>query len=258
MAIVSVIVPVHKPNPEWLNFALESVRSQTYPVELVVVEDTESKGAWDARNRGLERATGDYIAFCDADDYMEPYAIERMVAAMDGVDMVVGSFRKFGEWEQTVSHPQATWDMGEVARYVIENLWHPMNNQLLSGCWAKLYRRHFVDRFPALTTAEDMAFNFDYLARTCSYVRVVEDVVYNNRKHSASLSTTFDERDKGGLFRVLEALRYVRRFLVDYNDEAIIDSAIDHSKAYHAMLYYMRICNQTKLPMREVLMKLYA
>ena len=253
----SVIVPIYKPNPEWLEACLHSIRSQTYPVELVTVEDTEGKGAWHARNLGLEKATGDYIAFCDADDYLEPFAIERMVEAIDGdVDMVVGSFRKFGEWEQTVSHPTVTWGLEKVADYVMWNLRHPMHNQLLSGCWAKMYRKSLVRLFPRLTTAEDTAFNFDYLSRCC-YVRVLEDVVYNNRKHSDSLSTAFDEKDKWGLFRVMEALMHVRNFLTEFYSEDVIDQAIDNSKVYHAMLYYMRICNQTKLPMREVLMKLY-
>lgn len=248
----SVIVPVYNAE-KWIDQALASIPED---VELIVIDDAQGTGAAAARNRGLELAKGEFVAFCDADDYLEPGAIACMVNAMDGVDMVVGSFRKFGEFEATVTYPTTKWNMAEVGRYAITNLLQPRHNQMLSGCWAKLYKRELVGRFPALTTAEDMAFNFDYLTR-CKSVRFVSDIVYNNRKHAGSLSTTFDERDKPGLFGFLQALRYVKRFLAEFYDDGFIEDAIDNSKVYHSMLYFSRICQQTGWPMREALMRLY-
>jgi glycosyltransferase involved in cell wall biosynthesis len=253
---VSVIVPVYQAD-EWIDECRQSIAAQTYKdLELIVIDDRQGSGAWAARNKGLRKATGEYVTFCDADDYMAPDAIEKMVAAMDGVDMVCGSFRKFGTFEETVTHPSVLMRDEDVADYVMGNLKSPRHNQMLSGCWAKLYQMDKIVEFPPLTTAEDMAFNFAYLLR-CDRVRFMSDVVYNNRKRAGSLSTTFKEDDKPGLFGFLQALEYVRRFLNVYCEKAEITEAIDNSKVYHSMLYFTRICQQTGWTMREALMRLY-
>ena len=253
---VSLIVPIYKAEP-WIDECMASIHSQTYKdVELILVDDSQASGPAAARNRGLDKATGEFIAFCDADDYMEPDALKRMVDAIHGAEMVAGSFRKVGAFEMTVQHDNAEMTPKRLAHYVMGNLLNPRINQMLSGCWAKLYRRSLIWRFPELTTAEDMAFNFGYLPR-CSKVRFISNIVYNNRKHNGSLTTTFDENNRIGLFGFLEGLSHVERYLGRFYAEDEITRAIDNSKAYHSMLYFMRICAQTGEPMNEVFKRLY-
>lgn len=90
--LVSVIVPVFD-GERYLGEALESVFEQDHrPIEVIVIDDgstdrsAEIAGGFDevllvrqanlgpaaARNAGLDRATGDFIAFLDADDRMAP------------------------------------------------------------------------------------------------------------------------------------------------------------------------------------------
>jgi glycosyltransferase involved in cell wall biosynthesis len=45
-------------------------------------------GPGSARNWGIERAQGKWIAFLDADDYWEPFKLERQLAFSDGVGLV--------------------------------------------------------------------------------------------------------------------------------------------------------------------------
>lgn len=252
---VNLIVPVYKAEP-WIEQCMESIRAQTYKdIELIVIDDAEGTGAAAARNRGLDKATGEFIAFCDADDYLEPAAIEAMVKAMEGVGMVAGSFRKVGLFSETVQH-NAEMNLSEVAAYTMSNMLNPRSNQMLCGCCAKLFRRSLVDRFPLITTAEDMAFNFDYLTR-CRLVRFIPDIVYNARKRKGSVTTTFDESNKSGLFGFLEGLKYVERFLKPFFSEQEIRDATDNSKVYHSALYFMRICADTGLPMNDAFKKLY-
>lgn len=254
---VSLIVPVYRAE-DWINECMASIRAQTYKdVELIVIDDPQGSGAGAARNRGLEKATGEYVAFCDADDYLAHDALEKMVAAIDGVDMVCGSFRKFGEFSSIVSHQTMRLSIDQLADYAMRNLMQPMQYQMMSGCWAKLYRRDMVSPFPEITTAEDMAFNYRYLMN-CNSVAFLGDIVYHNRKRQGSLSTTFDARNRTGLFGYLEALKYVARFLEAFYLKDEIERAVDSSKVYHSMLYFLRICQQEGGEPREVLKRLYA
>lgn len=256
MPTVSVIVPVYQAD-EYIDECLASIKAQDYKdYELIVVDDPQGSGAAVARNRGLARAKGKYVMFVDADDYLAPGAIGKIINAIHGVDMVCGSFRKFGDFDAVVRGSDRSMEMAELAGYVMDNLAHPMNYQMLSGCWAKLYRMDMVSTFPHLATAEDMAFNYTYLRR-CDSVRFLSDIVYHNRKHKGSLTTTFDPTNRDGLFCFLEGLKRVKAFLLKHYSTDEVEKAIDNSKVYHSMLYYMRICEQEGGSMRYVLKRLY-
>lgn len=114
--IVSVIVPVYKVE-QYLDKCVESLTAQTYrALEIILVDDQSPDGCprmcdeWaqrdsrirvihkrhegvgKARNTGMESATGAYLAFVDADDYLPEDAIEVLVKRLisDGSDMAIG------------------------------------------------------------------------------------------------------------------------------------------------------------------------
>lgn len=258
---VSVIVPVSRNAEPWLDQALDSIAAQTYPeVESIVVSDHNGSGVSATRNRGLKLASGEYVAFCDADDYLEPDAIERLVGAIGESDIAVGGFRKFGNFEMVVNDRAGELTMSEVAAYAMENLRNPRGHQMLSGCWAKLFKREFIHGWTkfdeTLTTAEDMAFVFEYLVR-CNSAVFLPQVVYHNRKRDHSITSTFDAENVPGLFGFLGGLRRVGAFLRGFYTPQKVDEAIDNSRVYHSCLYFMRICAHTGKPMREAFMELY-
>ena len=85
MARVSVIIPAWGDTP-MLKRARESVLSQTYgDIELVVAAPFEGgpQTLPAARQAGLRQATGEWVTFCDADDWIEPNAVAEMLAAAE-------------------------------------------------------------------------------------------------------------------------------------------------------------------------------
>lgn len=105
MPRVSVIVPAHNAAP-FIEQALESVRRQTYrDWEIVVVDDGSRDGTWEllksagagvrcfrrecaggpavARNLALHEASGQFVAFLDADDLLLPCYLESQLACYE-------------------------------------------------------------------------------------------------------------------------------------------------------------------------------
>ncbi|HEU5213588.1 MAG TPA: glycosyltransferase [Gaiellaceae bacterium] len=101
---VSVVTPAFDAG-QTIGATVASVLGQTYrDLELVVVDDgstdgtaaiveahggpvrvvrQENRGVAAARNRGIEAAAGELIAFCDADDFLLPQHVERLVRVWD-------------------------------------------------------------------------------------------------------------------------------------------------------------------------------
>jgi len=116
---VSVLVPVFN-SAAYLGEAIEGVLGQTRPPdEVVVVDDGSTDGSADvakafgphllvivrprrgvgaARNAGLEAATGNLIAMCDADDVWGPTKLERQLQLLDSDDAIGVVFTHFHEF----------------------------------------------------------------------------------------------------------------------------------------------------------------
>lgn len=105
---VSVVIP-HFEAEEYLEEAIQSVLDQNHPqLEILLVDSSDSElaknyaekhdnivyeyqrpnGVSAARNRGIEMASGEYIAFLDADDYWLPKKLEKTVPALSEADVV--------------------------------------------------------------------------------------------------------------------------------------------------------------------------
>lgn len=96
---VSVIIPTIPPRRQMLRRATQSVMAQTRSVdEYCIAVDTQKEGAWVTRQRALDMARGEWVAFLDDDDEWKPQHIERMLAhALEtGADFVYSWFDVIG------------------------------------------------------------------------------------------------------------------------------------------------------------------
>lgn len=181
--LISVIVPVYKVE-RYLPKCVESILNQTYRnLEVILVDDgspdgcgaicdgfaeqdsrvrvihKKNGGLSDARNAGLEIAQGEFIAFADSDDWLEPEAYEALLGLSQkyNAKMVCGG--RFDE-----DDAQGTCTVGlcpekeefvegkELVRRIFR--W----DHLDSAAWDKLYARELFQeiRYPVGRIVEDV------------------------------------------------------------------------------------------------------
>lgn len=143
--LVSIVVPCYKTDLVYLRELLDSVLAQSYDNWELLLMDASPE--WDAvanlvaaardervrrielpgnggivvnTNAGIQQATGDYIAFLDHDDILEPDALFHYVAVLnkaaeDGRPQVLfcdeDMFQKTGEWGQPVYKTRLNVDL---------------------------------------------------------------------------------------------------------------------------------------------------
>lgn len=166
---ISIIVPVYKVEEE-LERCVQSLVNQTYKnIEIILVDDgspdrcpklcdqyalednriyvvhKKNGGLSDARNAGLERATGEYVLYVDSDDYIDVDACERFMSATDvqDVDIVVGNaiMEKSDGCEMMVHTATPTGTIYGAKEFIIRAI---SSYQWYAPAWLNMYRREYL------------------------------------------------------------------------------------------------------------------
>ena len=191
MPKISVILPVYNVE-QYIAKSIHSVLNQSYiDFELIVVidgskdnseviarefEKTDLRvkvytkpngGLSDARNYGLNVATGEFIYFLDSDDWIEPNLLEDNIKMLEDKNL---DFIVFGFYQDNVDSNEQ----------LIENIPHiPENNEwinsepinftpymlnILGYAWNKIYRKGYLDKHQikftiGVSLVEDILFN---------------------------------------------------------------------------------------------------
>jgi glycosyltransferase involved in cell wall biosynthesis len=233
---VTVVLPTYN-RAAFLPGAFDALARQTFTDwELVIVDDgstdrtrdivaehtqshgstryvyQENRGAYGARNRGVDEATGKYIAFYDSDDLWLPHHLERCVSALEAhaeIDWVYGACRQIDSATGKQLDPNTSYLGGrprpfvKLKAHVAEGL-HIISDpavlecQILHGLYCGLQNsvmkrqlfdgRRFNDRFRVV---EDELFVIRVLAAGARFAYFLEPhVVYQVHSDNSSASAT--------------------------------------------------------------------
>jgi len=220
--MISVIVPVYNV-AKYLPQCLESVIGQSYrELEILVVDDgstdgsgkicdeyalkderirvfhTENRGLSAARNYGIDRATGEYIAFLDSDDWIEPDMYEILLGIAEqtgavgdkmnlrGADIVTCRFfQEYQNKTEEASGPQEpfTVEGSDILHTYI------FKREVCQDSWNNLFRSDLFRsvRFPEGRSFEDYAIKPYLLQKAEKMVYTPACLLhYRNRENSLS------------------------------------------------------------------------
>ncbi len=225
---VSLIIPIYNAEA-YLTACLDCVTAQTlfFRMQVLLIDDgstdaspqicdvyaqkypnievlhRKNAGVSAARNAGLERAVGKYVAFADADDLLQPTMFERLFEAAErtNAQMTLCAFRSgTADGEQTQTYPfpkNEPFGRDALVRYMLS---HEDANAL----WNKLFLRAPVTEHGLRMTVgrrlgEDREFILHYLTacdtlcyvpRELYYYRYVESGAIRRPQHGYARTLT--------------------------------------------------------------------
>lgn len=199
---ISIIVPVYNAE-KYLHRCIESIIAQTYHVwELILVDDgsTDSSGkicdeyaSLDkritvchiqnggpsrARNYGIDKSTGDYVYFVDADDWIEPTCIHDFLdKSNESFDIYFHNYVQHNpDGTCVIADIQEKEAYGAECKEVLSNL---ICSSKFGWTWIKLFKREILNKFN-IRFREDCSLQEDELL-TLQYCQHIESIAIRNK-----------------------------------------------------------------------------
>lgn len=234
--LISVCVPVYNVE-NYLNKCLDSILSQSYQnIELIVVDDgstdssktilkqyvekdsrvklisQDNQGHQKARHVAVSNTTGDYLAFVDSDDSLEPNALQSMVELIvrESADIVVGrlNIESNGKKKMFRSDIFSTISFDDYLREYL------LSGRVGWNMCGKLFKTKLIkDNGEApikVAAGEDALFTILLVAKNKGLVTMLNQAVYNYFVRPNSITHT---RNVSYIYDNFKVADYVENFL---------------------------------------------
>lgn len=233
-SIVSIIIPIYNVE-KYLNICLDSVVRQTYQdIEIILIDDgsTDSSsricdiwaekdervtvshivngGVSNARNTGISIARGEYIAFIDSDDIVQPNYIEvlytNMIDTQSDLSICGFDFSK----EQTLKKQKKKSVINTFNRF--EALGQVLLGKYFAGqVWNKLFKKDILQGIlfdKSICLYEDLLFVVEYINK-CEKVVYTDLPLYTYVERKSSVCHSEMNTSKLSALVAIDRIRQV-------------------------------------------------
>lgn len=256
---VSVIVPFYKTPIIKFKTCIESFLGQSFKdFELLLVDDgngseykevcdeygknddrvkvisQKNSGVSVARNAGLKNAEGEYIIFCDSDDYVDSNFLEVMYNNIQNYDLVI-----CGVCEQHFPSNDSSVDMKVFYSTPTQYNWLQYVNFTPNKIFRKSIIKDYSIQFDSkVRLGEDALFVGEYL-KHCKHVRCIKEAMYHYVINEKSAIHTYDARYWQWEKRVIE-LQYemFNQYPLNKQEQAFMQRWL-YIKMKSCLYYYM-------------------
>lgn len=193
-----------------------------------IVSQPRNKGVGEARNRAIDEAKGRYLYFMDADDVIEPNAIETLYEALvrHGAEICFGSHEQTWDFKEKAKatvclHPYRVFeDNDSFGTYAFRKF-----DGIKDSSWNILFDLSFLRntklRFPPLNYAEDFTL-MDCLYTCVNKAVTLPDITYHYICREKSLSN-YQKReyiDKSEIEKTVNAVENVKRMTSNVSERS--------------------------------------
>lgn len=239
MPKVSIIIPVYNKAP-YLDSCISSVINQTYKnLEIIIIDDgstdnsleicenyrkkderiqlisQENQGVSVARNKGIQKASGEWIYFLDADDYLELDAFEILVNEIiqdKEIDLIEFGTKKWKDeviiGERVPSRQKLYTDSIQLIK---ENELKPFS------AWLHLIKKDLLIK-NNIKFDKDLRHNEDMLFMYKVFLSSEKALVLNKTFYNQVFSENSATRSEIKKIRLINNLQFIKK-LLEYTDE---------------------------------------
>ena len=166
-----------------LEYAKRDSRFKIYTIK-------ENVGYIRARNIGMQVCDGDYIGFCDSDDYLEPGGYDRAIDKIreKDCDLYITAYRTVFGNSETVNlnpYPIGLYIGTDITKKILPQAFGnlPEKPALNGFAWKQIFKKSIIlDNglafLPELQPYEDQIFNIDIIKK-CGRIYIDDNIIYN-------------------------------------------------------------------------------
>lgn len=249
MKKVSIIIPVYN-GEKYIKRCLNSIVNQTYKnIEILIINDgstdktvekleeinderikifnRENKGVSKARNFGIDVCTGEYLLFCDADDWLETNLIESMMKLIVKADYDLIRFNYYvNKTEKSNYSKGMDIEIESDNKLNLNNIINGMiKAKIPSYIWTLFIKKDFIInnklRFDEdIYIAEDKVFLLKHLLKNPK--TYIENEAYYHYYYN--LDSAMHKKDfKKKIDNIIKVNKKINNLLNENNEKVLID-----------------------------------
>jgi len=269
---ISVVVPIYKVE-KYLDRCVESIVNQTYQnLEIILVDDgspdncpaicddwvgrdsrikvihKENGGLSDARNAGMQIATGEYISFIDSDDYISLDFLETLyyVAYAQNADIVECSVANCYEDNRVDEFK----DDSEIVLFDTEDALSGLiaENPFHQHVWNKLYRSSIVLSVPFAVGKlnEDEFWTYQIFGQAKHVAKINKTLYFYLQRSGSIMGEGYNIRRLDALEAKSSRQIYIEENYPDLALQAKVDCFNSCIYAYQCVLKYLKADDKRK------------
>ena len=272
----SIIIPVYNVE-KYLPKCLDSLINQTYgDIEIICVNDgsidnslqvlneyaqkdarikvinQENNGVSTARNVGIDNATGDYLLFVDADDWLDLKTCEILnnSISINCADLVSFNAVFIFNKNEVLGLPK--------------NINSIINGEMLSICYSKKFLVKYNIKFPTnIKIAEDHIFKIQALINTDKII-VLEDYlyyIYNRENSSSKIKSVVDDDIQSFYYLIaqdwfVKCDNFQKQQIIDYWLKLVGGTLLNISSSFININNLCRYINQVEILQHDLQIEL--
>ncbi len=271
---LSIIVPVYNAE-KWLHRCVDSLLNQNLPredYEIILVDDGSpdgspiicdeyqaahaglvrvihqpNSGVSMARNAGLDAAVGEYVMFVDADDYIEPNCLHKIVGQVykSNAEVLFYKHRVITEHSERIDN---SVPVGITEKDICTGEYYMLNGGDVGSIWRGLYLRKLIEklnlRFYPNITHQDVLFNFQIMP-IVERIAFCDVLVYDYIYEGESLTRTKSvEKIKYNIYNDFVVAAEIKNYIGKLSSAKMRDFYEKHANSLLVGLFYLLFMNK--------------